>query len=356
MKIYSLRLRVKSPLICTEKQIGNVLKHSVIYLRGHTLRGGFLRLAYEEHPNEVVDESKIPQLIFHPAYPVFKELDTKPAHPFIYSCKICNVTEEKDPYEVLSELKKNNIPEATICKNGHIFSMRTLAGSLIAKKNGCFERNNLKFTNVKSVGINRLLKGAEYKMLYEYVALSPGLEFKGFIVDLGDKVERLKLTEKDEIRIGGGITRGFGRVSVKIAFEKDMLDKESERIKRIIRRRNGTIILRALSPTFRFKKDLISTEPFPNITGFEKWLNPIELRILNGNAAITNFEEFSGFSNASRLPTPRLIGAGVGSLFFYEIDKNYENEASKKLSEKRFTGFGPFSAAGLNILEVYDIE
>jgi hypothetical protein len=356
MKIYSVRMRVESPLICTKEQIGNVLRHSGLYLRGHALRGGFLRLAYHDHPNEVIEESRNPQLIFHPAYPVFDGLKTEPAHVFTYSCKICGATEMKDPYQVLSELKEGRISESTICRNGHVYSIRTLGGSLIVNKNGRFEKKDPEFTSVKSIGINRILKGAEYKMLYEYVALSPGSEFRSIIVDLSDRMERLKLAEKSEVRIGRGFTRGFGRISVETSLEKDALNKESERIRRILQKTDGVIILRALSLVCRLKKGSkgLSTEPFPNIAG--EWLKPMELTVLNVNAAITGLEEFAGFSNVGKLPTPQLVGAGAGSLFFYKTDKDYWTEASENLAEKRFTGFGSFSCSGLNILEVYDVD
>ncbi|MEM0171869.1 hypothetical protein [Thermofilum sp.] len=356
MKVYSLRMRVETPLICTEEQIGNVLKHSGLYLRGHALRGGFLGPVYREYPDEVIEESRNPQLIFHPAYLVFEGLDTKPAHVFMYSCKICGVTEERDLYEAMDELQKGRIPEVTVCQNGHVFSIKTLAGSLVVKKNGHLEERNPEFTSVKSIGINRFLKGAEHKMLYEYVALSPDLEFKGVIVDLGDKMERLKLTERNEIRIGRGLTRGFGRIGVKIDLEEDALDKESERIARILHKRGGTIVLRALSTICGLRRGPkgLFTEPFPS--SIDEWLKPIEFQILNGNAAMVGLEEFSGFSNIDRLPTPRLVGARAGSLFFYKVDRNHWDDASKKLAERRFTGFGPFSCSGLNIMEVYDVE
>jgi hypothetical protein len=70
---------------------------------------------------------------------------------------------------------------------------------------------------------------------------------------------------------------------------------------------------------------------------------------------MTSLEEFSGFSNVGRLPTPRFVGAGAGSLFFYRIEGNNWDTASKALAEREFMGFGPFSSFGLNILEVYDV-
>ena len=359
MKIYIVRMRVESPLICTEEQIGNVLRHSGPYLKGRALRGGFLGPVYQDHPDEIhpdeiVEESRHPQLIFHPAYPVFEGLNVEPAHSFIYSCKICEAIEEKDPYGMLGELEKGKMPEVIVCQKGHFFSIRTLGGSLIIRKRDRLERRGLEFTSVRSVGINRFLKGAEHGMLYEYVALSPGLEFRSFIVDLADRMEKFGLTQKSEIRIGRGCTRGLGRINVKIGLEEDALYKESERIRRILEKRDGTLILRALSPVCRLRGDgNLFTEPFPE-TG-DGWLKPIELSVLNGNAAITVLEELSGFSNVGRLPTPRLVGAGVGSLFFYKADGNRWDEISKSLAEKRFTGFGPFSCSGLNILEVYDV-
>ena len=355
MKVYSIRLKVESPLICTEEQVGNVLKHSGHYLKGRTLRGAFLGPAYRDHPDEVIEESKNPKLIFHPAYPIFGDTVSEPAHPFVYSCKICGKIEEKDPYEVLEKLEKNTIPEA-VCPNFHVFSMKTLGRSLLIRKNGVLEKRDLEFTSVKSVGINRFLKGAERKMLYEYITLSPGLEFKGFIVDLDDKAERLGLLEREEIRIGRGCTRGFGKVSLEISLEKNALDMEERRIRKILQKRNGILVLRALSIVCRLKMDTkgLYTEPFPEIV--EKWLKPIEFPKLNGNCAIVGFEESLGFSNVSKLPIPRLVGAGIGSLFFYNVDKDHWNEVSKKLAERRFIGFGPFSCIGMNILEVYDVD
>jgi hypothetical protein len=325
-------------------------------LKGHASRGGFLELAYRDYPDEVVEESRNPQLVFHPAYPVVEGLSLKPAHSFIQGCKICGVIEEKNPYHTLNELEKGRIPEFTVCPKGHVFLMRTLGGSLVAKKGGSLERKGLEFTSVKSIGINRILKGSEYAMLYEYVALPPGSEFRSIIFDLGDRMEKLKLADKREIRIGRGRTRGFGRVGVKVVPETDALDRESERISNILRETNGVIVLRTLSLTCRLKRSSrgLLTEPFPHVA--HEQIKPVELPVLKGNAAMTGLEEFAGFSNVSKLPTPRLVGAGAGSLFFYRVERDYWDEASKTLAEKEFAGFGPFSCLGLNILEVYDIE
>jgi len=354
MKIYSIHMRVESPLICTEEQIGNVLKHSGISLKGHALRGSFLGLAYNDYPEQVIEESRNPKLVFHPAYPVIEGSVLKPAHPFTYSCKICKDRVEKNPYEALNELEKGKMPEFTACEKGHIFSMKTLGGSLLAKTKD--SSKNIDYTSVKSTGINRVLKGSEYAMLYEYVTLPPGAEFRGVISDLGDKMEKLKLTDISKIRIGRGCTRGFGKVSVKVIEEENILEKEFERIYSILQKTNGTIILKALSLTCSLKKGSkgILTQPIPNIP-FE-WMKPIEVSFLNGNAAITSIEEFAGFSNISKLPTPRLSGAGAGSLFFYRIGKDYWDKASKMLAEKEFEGFNPFSCFGLNILEVFDAD
>ena len=102
MKIYSIHMSVESPLICTEEQIGNVLKHSGMSLKGHTLRGSFLGLAYNDYPEQVIEESKNPQLIFHPAYPVIEGSVLKPAHPFTYICKICKEVVETVSYTHLT--------------------------------------------------------------------------------------------------------------------------------------------------------------------------------------------------------------------------------------------------------------
>jgi CRISPR/Cas system CSM-associated protein Csm3 (group 7 of RAMP superfamily) len=348
-------MKVESPLICTEEQIGNILRHSGFSLKGHALRGGFLELAYRDHPNEVIEESKNPRLVFHPAYPIVEGLDLKPAHAFIQYCKICKAIEEENPYRVFNELEKGIMPEFTRCPNGHVFSMRSMGRSLVAKKNGSLERKSLGFTSVKSVGINRILKGSEYAMLYEYVALSPGLEFKSTILDFEDMVEKLGLAEKSEIRIGRGRTRGFGRVSIKITLDENALDKESQRISGILHKTKGVVVLRALSPTFRLEKGSkgLLTEPFPQVA--YSWMKPINLPVLNGNAVMTGLEESSGFSNIGKLPTPRFVGAEAGSLFFYRIEGTEWDTASRTLAEREFKGFGPFSSFGLNVLEVYDV-
>jgi len=173
---------------------------------------------------------------------------------------------------------------------------------------------------------------------------------------LGDTMERLKLVDVSEIRIGRGCTRGFGKVRVKVIEEEDIFEKEFERIYNILQKTNGTIILKALSLTFSIEKGSkgILNQPSPNIP-FE-WIKPVKVTFLNGNAAITIIDEFAGFSNISKLPTPKLTGAGAGSLFFYRIEKGYWDKASKILAEKEFTGFNPFSCLGLNILEVCDYD
>ncbi|MEM4581406.1 MAG: hypothetical protein QW092_03485 [Candidatus Korarchaeum sp.] len=359
MEVYSIEITLESPLVSTEEQIGNVLRHSGAYIKGRVIRGAVLNSLYIRNPNAVKDEVMRPKLIFHPAYPVKDGGVCKPAHPLTFSCKICRKPPrgyDSSPYKLLKAFESGEFRLPVFCEKGHPLSMSPKGGMLL---DGRGEGIELRSLRMESVGINRFLKSSEMGMLYGYVALPPGLTFRGLVVDRAGKVRDLEIDGIEEIRMGRGVSRGMGKASVKIKLMEDGLDKEVRRIEDIMNRSGGLVVLRALSHVFHLKMDsdgLISL-PLPEVRG--EGISEVQISpygSLGGNAIFTKLSEVLGFSSVSRLPIPRIVGADVGSLFFYRVSMSSLSDAARYLAEREFLGFGPFSASGLNLLEVMDYE
>lgn len=352
MRVYEIEITLESPLVSTEEQIGNILRHSGAYIKGRLIRGAILNLLRSRHPDEVKDEIEKPKLIFHPAYPFDGEI-YKPAHPFVFRCKICKEmpspdwTEKyKEIYDIVKSLKDGKFQRPICCKKGHPFSLESSGGALV-KNNS--EKFTVRHVRVESVGINRAVKSSEVGMLYGYVALPPGLSFKGLIVDIGSRIEGI--AEIKEIWMGRGISRGMGKASVKIREVDGKLDERKKEIKGVIERK-GILILRALSQIFSLKLGLngIYSIPLPSLN--HKAISPVRIDAFNGNGIFTGFSGVLGFSSLSRLPIPRITGADIGSIFIYEVSADQVDDAAEYLARGELLGFGPFSASGFNILEV----
>ena len=184
MNVYEVEVTLKSPTVISKTSFERLIAHERFYISGQTFRGAFLTALLREGV-DISKEEKNPKLIFHPLYPVQDGKTAKPAHPLIYECKICGDT-TSILGDVILEKKEFKIPRS--CKNGHLFSMKSMKGSILIKENDRYRKVKLEYIVMHSVGINRILRSSEFGMLYGYACLSPETTFKGIIVDLEDRL------------------------------------------------------------------------------------------------------------------------------------------------------------------------
>jgi len=360
LKVYKLMLEVETSLVVTEDQTTNVLRHSGNYISGSTIRGSIMTYLYKEKKN-FDQEIKDPKLIFHPAYPIIDGNIAKPAHPLIFSCKLCD-----GKGSTFSQLSKEILVSREIsravpikCPNGHIFATKSKSGDLvIEKKEGdkkTIEGAKLNYTTMESVAINRKLGSVEIGMIYSYVALAPKTKFVGLIFDQEDRVNELDVENEFILYIGRGSSRGLGHVKAKLVEDKNFISNEIERVKNVMEKLDGIIILRAISPVF-----YVDIRNDVNVDNFIYSIIDVQLTpkglskygLVDGeNHLLTGIVKVSGFSTISNLPKISLNSARPGSLFFYKSSENLDYE---DLVKYELSGFGPFSYSGFNILEVYE--
>ncbi len=329
--IYEVEYEVKTPLKIDKE-----------YLPGNTIRGAVLTRLFERYGFDVRKESREPSLIFHPAFPIDQESKQtyKPAHPFVFKCKICGSISDSLDYgksvnwDDISPLFQN------MCTNNHIFSLKSLGGKLVAKKDQDIAEYKEKRVSFYSVGINKILGSSEINMLYHSTYIVPGTRFRGIIVSedsVGiplDKIDNI-------IYLGRGSSRGFGHTLIKIRKVEDYISKRRDMIRDMIK--DSYILLRALSPVF----DIELTE-----NGLASTTNIKVDGIGVKGIVSTRITKISGFSLLSNIQKVKLYGLGEGSILSLDTKDYSRDYLTDKLIRLELFGIGPFSAIGFNIVEV----
>jgi hypothetical protein len=364
LKVYKLELEVETPLVITDDQTTNVLRHSASYISGSTVRGSLLTYLYNKKKN-IEQEINDPKLVFHPAYLLIGEDAARPAHPLVFSCKLC----AEDP--IFTELSKEVVISRNVkkaipikCPKGHPFATKSKGGELIIER----KENNKKtfksvkldnyYTSIDSIGINRKLGSVEVGMIYSYVALSPKTKFMGLIFDQGERVSELDVDKEFTLYIGRGTSRGLGHVRAKLNEDSKFIDKEIDRVKTAVENLDKIVILRALSPVFNveIENDANGNARLcSNPTIVAQYISSglLEYPLVGDkNYLLAGMSKVSGFSTISNIPKVSLQGAKPGSLFFYKSSYDLDYE---KLVYCELSGFGQFSYTGFNILEVYEL-
>jgi len=365
LKVYKLELEVETPLVITEDQTTNVLRNSASYISGSAVRGSLLTYLYNEKKKNINQEINDPKLVFHPAYLLIGEEITRPAHPLIFSCKLCtgdSIFTELSKEIIISRNVSKAIP--TKCPKGHLFATKSKGGELVIERKGTDKKTfkSVKldnyYTSIDSIGINRKLGSVEVGMIYSYVALSPKTKFMSLIFDQGERLSELDVDREFMLYIGRGTSRGLGHVRAKLNEDSKFIDNEINRIKAAIQNLDRIVILRALSPVFHveIKNDLngnacLCSNPTLVAQSMPNGLSEYPL-VEDKNYLLTGMSKVSGFSTISNIPKVSLEGAKPGSLFFYKSSYDLDYE---KLAYNELSGFGQFSYSGFNILEVYEL-
>lgn len=209
MMLLEMTLEVLSPTIIAERRTLRGFLKVLDYIPASTLRGAILSELYRIGvvKNDFLEcERKSPSVIISYAYPIFDgDKKSYPGHPFIYKCKTCGVS-ENHLGKVIEELEDNGELKETryiACRCGH-----TALESYYSKSYPDREEDKVSASRFICTGVNKERGTSETGMLYEYEAITPGRKFWATLAlpdKVGEHIDGL------EIRIGRGISRGFGR-------------------------------------------------------------------------------------------------------------------------------------------------
>lgn len=390
MKIFNINLNLLSPAIIVRRTGKTGYSTLTNYIPASVIRGAFLSKFYREGVNEVVQESKDPKILFTYAYPA----QTYIAHAFTVENKITKnvytlidnpgdlvygiplivdkfMSKIESYKEKLSEKLgqiKDDVERGILIEkinSLHMVLFKNIIGSPIRIKNDTAFRFEAETYTTMSVGISKNRATSEEGMLFSYEALAAGLNYQCKIIDLEGKFEeyldKLNLSLKNgfEIRLGRGISRGFGRTLVKMSESYDaekMVDgRLSEVIEHIELMNNKYVILKAESP---ISLPLASPSGLSITIAPEKldlssyWIRKwsklnidIKLKLLK---AYGQQMTIKSFSVRTGLMKPQIKASKPGSIFIYE-SKNYAKEdLAIALSWLEILGLNELSCLGLN--------
>ena len=213
MRFYKIRIRNVEAAILTERRTERGYKSLVGSIQSSTLRGALTSSLYLNghiKKDDLKEFANKPNIVTSNAYPVKDGLESYPAHPFMYECK---VERERVNYigDVIKQLKEGREIQFRIeCSNNHIALNYVHPRPVLPKANpnAMFETISLDTELKVSIGVSKHRATTQEGMLYEYEVLIENQEFWTF---LGISDELSEYIDKGlEIRIGRGVTRGYG--------------------------------------------------------------------------------------------------------------------------------------------------
>ncbi|MEM4677384.1 MAG: hypothetical protein QXY55_05805 [Candidatus Korarchaeota archaeon] len=211
--ILEIMLEILSPTIITERRSLRGFLKTLDYIPASTLRGAILSELYR---NGIVGDDFLkserdkPSVIASYAYPVTSDgKKCYPSHPFMYRCKVCGQYENYLD-KIIEDLERDGDLErygelrkliGITCRNGHA-ALENLYSKYYPS-----ETCKVSASRFICTGVNKRRGSSETGMLYEYEAITPGRKFWATLT-IPDEIE--KYIDGLEIRIGRGISRGFG--------------------------------------------------------------------------------------------------------------------------------------------------
>ncbi len=304
MKFYEVKIKTLSPTIIPERKVERGYKGQLKYIPSTTLRGAILTSLYMKgylDLEEVKTIGKSCELLVSNAYLIDSGFKSYPSHPFMYRCKIPHETYEKSEmifeskvfvHEIADSLKSGIDPSFKFeCSKGHA-AIEYPHPKLVRQSHRnkeAFKEVDIKVQSMISVGINKKRATSQAGMLYEYDAIIEGQEFWCYIGILRDEIYR-HIKSGLEIRIGRGISRGFGR-SVIEKIEEISLDKIIEVLKSIdVAVKDRNIIFYSLSPlietdgyeNYKPYPDKLDLKSLMNICGINEEAGILEIKKVYG--------------------------------------------------------------------------
>lgn len=269
MKFLEIEFQFKSPAIVTSRRTATGFLTVLRYIPASTLRGATISGLYRDGTvdNDFLErESKAPQIISSPAYPVVESKRSYPSHPFTYECKIPHEGfRELFNYanEVLPYLERGlQPPYKTMCPQGHI-ALKPLHPDPVVPDGHRLKKVSVYSYRTVCVGISKHRAASEKGMLFEYEAIAAGQKFWSKLA----VPDALCIKENMEFMVGRGISRGFGRAVI-TSVKEVSLDERESLVKNAIK--GDTIILYAISQTVSTDFDGNGCAPYPESIDLQK--------------------------------------------------------------------------------------
>lgn len=327
-------MKLLTPLIVSKHSSSNVLECEAPYINGSTIRGAILSKVYRDSKDAVKAEIENPQLIFHPLFPSTDGVVYKPAHTFVYRCKVCGSTKDYLPELINDNLEFRRIPPK-MCEQMHLGAMKSLQGELVDETLQPFKP---RFTVQDSVGMSKIFRSSEPTMVYTYVCLAPESTFTGIIVDRSStRLNGLKLGNEFKAHLGRGASRGLGYAKIVLEETPNHVEYVADKIETAVRKTKPYVVVKALTPT-SVNRWMHALENTPNLS--------LERSFVAGTT------QLSGFSLLTNTPKASVKCVKAGSLSFYKYSGSDYTPLITKLTEPSIVGLEPFNILGLDILEV----
>lgn len=276
MEHYLAHITLKSPAIIPRRRSARGYVGVKDSIPGSTLGGAVLSSLRRHNKIDTKEAEELVKsggIISSPAFPREKNKLYYPSHPFIWKCKqpgcrryVTTIEKVLNLLETGSELSRDIIPLA--CDEGHrspekqqkpLPASTLLHGGRTDKDmDECRELEFVESVRFVSVPVSRHRASAIVGALYYYEALPTGLEYWAIV-----SVRESIVSEGSyEIRIGRGVSKGFGKADLK--FKKINL----ERLQNKLTQKSGNLVLYTLSPAvFRDEDKVIDLRSYMGSAG-----------------------------------------------------------------------------------------
>jgi len=384
--LYEFKIKTLTPLTVAVKEGFKGLLYKALkeHIPGSTVKGSILSKIIREYGvsklvnNEVHDpQISITQALACPSMDYTLIENVLPTHPLCYRWKTEKRIETLNLGDLLTEFKKSkdvkrafsNILDKVTKLHLDYFKTRAILRStgemvskpfIAVKRNGVWEKITVHTSTYIQVGIEKISRRASPGLIYGYEYVKPGQCYTGFIA--GKRVENIAkmLGETSELKIGRGISRGFGTVLFELRevdVEKFFEEKLSKIVDLDCLKKEEPLCLYALSP--------LVTEPLgevlnANIKGsLELPTNWLSKNIGELNAKIKlevygalsfGTELYRGFSLRTTTPKITVKSLAKGTLLLCEIKEvsGTSSNLEKLLTYTVFYGLDFFSTQGYN--------
>ena len=365
VRIVEVKLTLKSPAILAERRSASGFLGAFDYIPASTLRGAILTSLYVEgkvNEDTLSKEDMKPSLIASPAYPLSPKGKSRPASPFIWKCKKCELNrvlekseecdseggEDKKDGAILDQEEKfikviyeNALLEIpSECREGHR-ALKPLHPELIPEPKRVVTRQI-------SVGINKSRATAVKEMLYSYDVIFPPQTFWATLL----LPEKYELNNRFEVMVGRGLSRGFGLTEIELQREISLEEKAEEYSNHI---KGKTVVLFAMSPTLQGG---FNPQPYPRTVNLSKIGEQLGLSI-DGALQIERVygktvRVRGGWSLLTNTNRPDYYAKAQGSIIAAKVEAQSQKDAAKGLAVLAYHGtieeLNGFTITGVNML------
>lgn len=274
MEHYLATLKLKSPAIIPRRRSARGYTGVKDTIPGSTVGGAILAWLRRHNKVDIKQAEELAKsggIVSSPAFPRKNNKLYYPAHPFIWKCKdpecgayVTTIERVLNELESGKELDTDIIPSA--CGEGHRSLeklQRPLPASILLKgvnndKDTKSGQQHFESVRHVSVPVSRHRASSIVGALYSYEALPTGLEYWAIV----SIKEGIMGEGNYEIRIGRGVSRGFGKAELRT--KKIDID----RLLKTMPSKRGHMVFYALSPVaFREGESVIDLSVYRDLTG-----------------------------------------------------------------------------------------